>query len=104
MKSSPCFNLEHSVYPIDNVPSGIMVHAPVNGTKLVSQRRQCAMYCNDVIGIPGYFTDLFEEKVKKITTQVPNPGSVALLKIALPYGHVLVMEENLGGGKWIISE
>lgn len=103
LKSTSSFNLGKSKYTIKEVPNGIFVDAPVKGNKLVSSRRQCAMYCNDVIGIPGFFADYFESqkgqvgKIKRITTQNPRPGSVMLLRQAMPYGHVRLVETTPGG-------
>jgi len=103
-KSSPSFSLERAVYPILSTKNGIYIDCPTKNGKLFSKRRQCAMYCNDVIGIPGYFSDLFVEKKRRITQGFPSVGSVALFNIAAPYGHVLVVEEVYPDGKITWSE
>jgi len=86
MKSTASFKLETAKYPIVEVPGGIRADAPVLNGRLVGQkrpdgsyRRQCAEFCNDAIGIPSYFGNSLREKQARITTQTPNPGSVAIL-------------------------
>lgn len=111
MQSSSSFKLEKAAYPVRQVDGGIVIDAPVKNGKLIgrkrpngSYRRQCGEYVNDAIGIPSYFTNYLFEKKRRITTQNPSPGSVAVLDTGTRYGHVLLMEINRGDGRWVWSE
>ena len=117
MQSTSSFNLKNAKYPVVELGKGIHIDAPTKGGKLVgtkrpdgSYRRQCGEYCNDVIGIPGYFGDTLASKKARITTQEPNPGSIAIIQTRNANGsinkngHVLAMEVPQGGESWTISE
>lgn len=98
-------NPAKSKYGIVPTENGITVNAPVSGTKLVSGRRQCGEYVNDVLGIPSYFGNTIEQKKTKVQSMTPTPGSAFILDIpGLKWGHVGIVEKVNPDGTLTISE
>lgn len=76
--------------------------------QLVSKRRQCGEYVNDVFGFTEdggkIFGDSLESKTKWVTTNTPTPGSAFVMDLGTSYGHVGVVEKVLSDGSILISE
>ena len=99
------FNPAGSKYGVQPTGNGVTINAPVKGGKLVSSRRQCGMYVNDAIGIPGFFGDTIEQKRTKVTSSTPTPGSAFVLDVpGLKWGHVGMVEQVNPDGTVVISE
>lgn len=99
------FNPAGSKYGVQPTGNGITVNAPVKGGKLVSNRRQCGEYVNDVIGIPSYFGDTIAQKKTRVTSNTPTPGSAFVLDVpGLKWGHVGIVEQVNPDGTIVISE
>lgn len=99
------FNPANSKYGVQPTDGGIQINAPTSGSKLVSPRRQCGAYVNDVIGIPSFFGDTIAQKKTKVTSSTPTPGSAFVLDVpGLKWGHVGMVEKVNPDGTIVISE
>lgn len=116
-QATSSFKPQNSKYSVTPDGNGVSINTPTkthtvtlsNGQKvtretLTGNRKQCGMYVNDVIGIPGYFGNTLASKTARVTSQTPTPGSAFVMDIAPPYGHVGIVEKVNPDGTMTISE
>ena len=58
-----------------------------------SLREQCGEFVNDVIGKRGFMSDLFSDKMKKVTSILPIIGSAFVQSTNNQYGHTGMVEK-----------
>jgi len=58
-----------------------------------SLREQCGEFVNDIIGKRGFMSDLFSDKMKKVTSTLPIVGAAFVQSTKNQYGHTGMVEK-----------
>lgn len=58
-----------------------------------SLREQCGEFVNDALGKRGFMSDLFTDKMKKVTSTIPIIGSAFVQSVGNQYGHTGLVEK-----------
>ncbi len=94
--STPSYNGGRSVYdPVATTSGGVRFNI-ATGSLPINGRIQCGEFTNDCLGLSGdqKFGNSIADKERKITTQVPTPGSAFVQATGGQYGHVGLIENT----------